>query len=211
MARLRLQAVAPVAPAVLAAAGALAALVPALALYGFTVDDALIPARYAAHLARGLGYRFNAGGPVTDGVTPLGFPYLLAPFAREGPLAALAAAKAIGVVTWTLSAAVLGLAVARLGGSRLRYAAILLLACSAPLGAWSAAGLEAGLAAALGALAVALPELGFSRAGAAAAGLTAALRPEALPWAMVVAAAPAPAAALDAARARPIADRLARL
>ena len=50
------------------AAGALAALLPALALYGFTVDDALIPARYAAHLARGLGYRFNALGSITDGV-----------------------------------------------------------------------------------------------------------------------------------------------
>src|ERR1700734_754220 len=85
-------------------AGALAALVPALFLRGFTVDDALIPARYAAHLARGLGYRFNAEGPVTDGVTPLGFPFLLAPFARGGPLAALAAAKAIGLATWVLAA-----------------------------------------------------------------------------------------------------------
>jgi hypothetical protein len=195
--------------ALAAALGGLAALVPALLLRGFTVDDALIPARYASHLARGLGYRFNAAGPVTDGVTPLGFPYLLAPFAREGPLAALAAAKAIGVVTWTLSAAVLGLAVARLGGSRLRYAAILLLACSAPLGAWSAAGLETGLAAALGALAVALPELGFVHAGAAAAGLTAALRPEALPWALVLGAVPAPAGAPGDRRSRVVRIALA--
>jgi hypothetical protein len=176
-----------------AAAGALAALVPALLLYGFTVDDALIPARYAAHLARGLGYRFNAGGPVTDGVTPLGFPYLLAPFARQGPLAALASAKAMGVAAWTLAAAVLGAAIGRIGVRRARFGALVLLACSAPLAAWSAAGLETGLAVALGALAVALPELGFSRAGAAAAGLTAALRPETLPWALVVAAVPAPA------------------
>jgi hypothetical protein len=191
MGRLRPDAVTP---GLVAAAGALAALLPALALYGFTVDDALIPARYAAHLARGLGYRFNALGPITDGVTPLGFPYLLAPFARDGPLAALTAAKALGVGAWTAAAAVLALAVRRAGSSSLRFTALLLVAGSAPLAAWSAAGLETGLAAALGALAVALPELGLARAGAAAAGLTAALRPEALPWAMVVAAAPAPGA-----------------
>jgi hypothetical protein len=193
--------------ALVAAAGALAALLPARALRGFTVDDALIPARYAAHLARGLGYRFNAAGPITDGVTPLGFPYLLAPFAKSGPLAALAAAKAIGVTAWVLAAAVLALAVERAGQrdgapapplpSRLRFASLLIVACSAPLAAWSAAGLETGLAAALAALAVALPELGWPRAGAAAAGLTAALRPEALPWALVVAGAPAPRAAVE--------------
>jgi hypothetical protein len=177
-----------------ATAGAAAALIPALWLYGFTVDDALIPARYAAHLARGLGYRFNAAGPITDGVTPLGFPYLIAPFAAGGPLAALAAAKAMGVAAWTLAAAVLGLAVRRLGTSPLRYGALVLLLGSAPLAAWSAAGLETGIAAALAALAVALPELGLARAGAAAAGMTAAFRPETLPWALVVAAAPPPAA-----------------
>ena len=71
-------------------AGVLAALVPALAYAGFTVDDALIPARYAHHITLGEGYVWNRGGPPTDGVTPLGFPYLLAPFAKAGPLAALA-------------------------------------------------------------------------------------------------------------------------
>jgi hypothetical protein len=173
------------------AAFAIAALVPALLLRGFTVDDALIPARYAAHLARGLGYRFNAGGPVTDGVTPLGFPILLAPFARGGPLAALAAAKTMGLAAWTLAAAVLGLAVDRVGGARLRFAAVLIVACSAPLAAWSVAGLETGLAAALAALAVSLPGLARPRAGAVSAGLAAALRPELLPWALTVAVSPA--------------------
>ncbi len=208
--------------AIVALAGALVALVPACLLYGFTVDDALIPARYAAHIARGLGYRFNAAGPVTDGVTPLGFPYLLAPFAGGGPLGALAAAKAIGVVAWTLAAAVLALAVDRAGraghaaevpassrGLRLRFAALLLVAFSGPLAAWSAAGLETGLAAALGALAVALPELGFPAGGAFAAGLTAALRPEALPWALTVAALPSPPSC--AAPERPRRARMARL
>ncbi|MBW2525334.1 MAG: hypothetical protein JRI23_14205, partial [Deltaproteobacteria bacterium] len=66
-------------------------------LSGFTVDDALIGARYAANLAAGAGYRFNPGGPVTDGVTPLGWAVVLAPFASGGPLQALAAAKLLGV------------------------------------------------------------------------------------------------------------------
>ena len=32
-------------------------------MWGFTVDDALISVRYARHLAAGVGWRFNAGGP----------------------------------------------------------------------------------------------------------------------------------------------------
>src|SRR6185312_4304520 len=116
-----------------------------------------------------------------------------------------------------LAAAVLAIAVGRAGSrtpeappaSRLRYAALLLVAFSGPLAAWSAAGLETGLAAALAALAVALPELGHPRAGCAAAGLVAALRPEALPWALVVAASPPPLAC--ASPARPGAARAARV
>jgi hypothetical protein len=155
-------------------------------LRGFTVDDALIPARYAAHIAAGLGYRFNAQGPVTDGVTPLGWAYLLAPFARGGPLAALYAAKWIGLVFWVASACALGAAVARSSGARARFAALLLVGASAALGAWSAAGMETGVVLSLGALAVALPELGYSKAGVACAGICAAFRPEMLPWAIIV-------------------------
>jgi hypothetical protein len=185
----------------IAAAGAVTAFVPARLLWGFTVDDALIPARYAAHLARGLGYRFNAAGAITDGVTPLGFPYLFAPFAREGPLAALTAAKIAGVCAWTLAAAVLALAIDRAAAARARFLAMLLVACSAPLAAWSVAGLETGIAAALGALAVALPELGFAIAGSLAAGLVAALRPEALPFALALAMAALPSACAPRPRA----------
>ena len=61
-----------------AALGAACALVPALAMWGFTVDDALISIRYARHLVEGVGYRFDAGGPSTDGVTPLPWPFLIA-------------------------------------------------------------------------------------------------------------------------------------
>ncbi len=184
-----------------AVAFGVAALVPAIALRGFTVDDALITARYAAHLAAGEGYRLNAGGPVTDGVTPLGFAFLLAPFARGGALAALGWAKVLGIAAWTLASAVLGLAVRRvIAGDRARLEGrgvtsprglgvagalipLALIATSAPLGAWAASGMETGLVAALGALAVALPMLGRPLAGMACAGLAAGLRPELLPWA----------------------------
>jgi hypothetical protein len=172
--------------AVFAGVFALAALGPAVALRGFMVDDALITARYAAHLAAGQGYRLNPGGPVTDGVTPLGFALLLAPFAGEGALAAFAAAKVLGVVAWTLAAAVLGLAVARAAPAPRRALALVplaLVASSAPLGAWAGAGMETGLVTALAALAAALPILDRPRAGAACAGLCAGLRPELLPWA----------------------------
>jgi hypothetical protein len=179
--------------ALVAAAGALAALLPALAFRAFTVDDALISARYAAHLAQGHGYRFNVGGPSTDGITPLAFPYLLAPFAASGPLAALAAAKLLGLVAWTLAAALLALAIARTPGRPLRFSALLLVALSAPLAAWSIAGMETGLVIALAACAVSLRRLDRPHLGAAAAGLAAALRPELIPWALLIAAAPDPA------------------
>jgi hypothetical protein len=78
----------PRSPLTFAALGVAAGAIPLGLLHGFTVDDALIPARYAHHLALGLGYRFNVGGPVTDGVTPLGWAHLLAPFAANGPRAA---------------------------------------------------------------------------------------------------------------------------
>src|SRR5258706_15382082 len=105
--------------------GVLAAVPAAVYLRGFTVDDALIPARYAAHIARGLGYRFNAYGPSTDGVTPLGWAYLLALFAGRGPLAALQAARLMGAAAWLLAAGFIGTCVASLPGSRARFAALL--------------------------------------------------------------------------------------
>ena len=168
--------------------GALAALPLLVYLRGFTVDDALIPARYAAHLAEGLGYRFNAFGPVTDGVTPLGFPYLLAPFAGAGPLAALRAARTLGAASWFGAAALLGARTATIGGAPRRYAALLLVALSAPLAAWAVSGLETGLVIALATMAAALPTEGAGAlAGAAAGGAVAGLRPEMIAWALVMA------------------------
>jgi hypothetical protein len=159
--------------------GVLAALPALIYLHGFTIDDALIPARYAVQIAHGRGYRFNADGPPTDGVTPLGFPYLLAPFASDGPLAALRAARALGAAAWFGAAGLLGAAIARIGGSRLRYAALLLILFSAPLGAWAWGGLETGLAVGLSTTAAVLA---FQPSNAPIAGvmlgLCAWLRPE---------------------------------
>jgi hypothetical protein len=168
--------------------GVLAAVPALIALRGFTVDDALIPARYAAHLAHGLGYRFNARGPATDGVTPLGFAHLLAPFAGAGPLAALHAARILGAAGWLAAAALLGARIEAIGSASLRYTALLLILLSAPLGAWAVAGLETGLVISLATLAAALPLGAAGCIGAgAAAGLVAELRPEMLPWALVIA------------------------
>jgi hypothetical protein len=166
----------------------MAAAVPALVyLWGFTVDDALIPARYATHVARGLGYRFNATGPSTDGVTPLGWPYLLAPFASEGPLAAFAASRVLGVMAWLGAAGALGSAVARVQGGPWRFAALLIVLFSPSLGAWASAGLETGVVIALSTVAAVLPaHAGFALTGAAVAGACAWLRPDMIAYALVL-------------------------
>lgn len=177
---------------VAAAATAAAAIAPAAWLFDFTVDDALIPARYAAHLTHGFGYRFNARGPITDGVTPLGFPYLLAPFASNGPFAALAAAKWIGLVAWIAGAAALGVAIARSSERASRFFALALVAASAPLAAWSVAGLETGITTSLAAFALLACVLDRPRAGALLAGLAAWLRPELVVWALLTGASPRP-------------------
>lgn len=166
-----------------------------MALRGFMVDDALIPARYAAHLAAGVGYRFNAAGPVTDGVTPLGWAYLLAPFASGGPLQAFFAAKVIGLLAWVLAAGGLAAAIDRVSDKPARFTALGLIVLSAPLAAWSVGGLETGLVTALAATAVSARAFGKDRIGSICAGLAAGFRPELLPWAAVVAASPGVVAA----------------
>ena len=46
--------------------------------WGFTVDDAWIVSRVAAHGASGGAFAFNSSGPLTDAVTPLGYAQFLA-------------------------------------------------------------------------------------------------------------------------------------
>lgn len=178
--------------AVGSALGVLAAAPMLLALSGFMVDDALVMARYAANIARGAGYVWNRGEAPTDGVTPLGFCVLLAAFARGASpvLSAWLAAKWLGAFAWLVGAATVGIAILRIGGSRLRYAALLFLFASAPLGAWAVAGMETGVVLGLGAVAVGLRALGRERGTLICASVAAALRPELVPWAVAVALAP---------------------
>ena len=173
---------------VAALAAALATLALAWAWRGYVVDDAWIPARYAAHLAAGHGYRFNVDGAVTDGVTPLPWaPILVLASGGGGVARALIAARVVGVVAWTCGAAALAVAASRAGGRSARYVPLVTLALAAPLGAWSGAGLETGLAASFVAIACSAGDRDRGGLAAAiAAGLAASLRPEALPLALVL-------------------------
>jgi hypothetical protein len=174
-----------------AAIGAACALVPAAAMWGFTVDDALIPVRYAHHLATGFGYRFDAHGASTDGVTPLPWALLLAPLSGGDALAALVRAKVLGIVAWTGAAALLG---ARVGGmvrgrrhALLCAAAFVVMGLAFPLGAWAASGMETGIA--MGIATVAATRVGRGQrwwAAAGIAGVAGAFRPEMVVWAMVI-------------------------
>ncbi|MEM1028846.1 MAG: hypothetical protein AAGN82_00760 [Myxococcota bacterium] len=153
--------------------------------WGFTVDDALISARYAHHVATGVGYRFNPGGPVTDGVTPLGWAYVLAPWAEVSPWAGYRAAKWLGALAWLLGVGALGVAVGRIDGRARRWAALSLLATSVPVAAWVASGMETGVVLGAAAGAAAARSLGRDRIAAGQLGFLAAWRPEALPLALV--------------------------
>jgi hypothetical protein len=177
----------------LALLGGASALVPAVVMWGFTVDDALIPLRYAHHLASGAGYRFNAHGPSTDGVTPLLWAPLLAVVsgAKDGDLlAALVRVKISGIVAWTAAGTALGRALAlRSAGDRWgtihAAVALVILALAFPVGAWAASGMETGIATALATVAVI--DLDRARRSAALAGLAACLRPELVVWALAIA------------------------
>jgi hypothetical protein len=162
-----------------AAVGAAAALVPAIVMWGFTVDDALISIRYAHNLVTGGGYAFNAHAAATDGVTPLPWPFVLAPLADSSDLVAvLVRAKVLGILAWTAAGAALGRSI------RSPWP-LLVVALAFPIGAWAASGMETGIAIALCTFA-AISFYQPLRAGALA-GIAAAFRPELLPWALVLA------------------------
>lgn len=148
---------------------------------GFTVDDALVSARVAAHLASGEGDRFNTSGPPVDAVTPLGWAHLLAALGSGTPLEMLARARLLGLGAWLLAAGLLGALGPGLGRGRVVLTA--LLAASVTLASWSSAGMETGVVTLFATLAL----IGAAPA-ALAAGLAAAWRPELLPWAATLAA-----------------------
>lgn len=72
-----------------------------LAVWGFTVDDAWIVSRVAAHGVQGRGFAFNPGA-VTDAVTPFGFAHFVAGLGwvlgRSEPLELWSIARAGGAV-----------------------------------------------------------------------------------------------------------------
>lgn len=175
--------------------GAAAALVPGLAMWGFTVDDALIAVRYGESLASGHGWRFDPGGAPSDGVTPLPWAPILAVLARlptpaGDPLVVLDRAKVLGLASWTLAAAALAVRASEPGPGAFRRArtwlALVVLALAFPVGAWAGSGMETGLATALATFAA----VSFERPTRAAllAGAAAAFRPELFPWALTVSA-----------------------
>jgi hypothetical protein len=178
-------------PRAFAVLGAACALVPALVMWGFTVDDALIPVRYAHNIASGAGYRFDAQGASTDGVTPLPWSFLLAALAGVDPMTTLVRAKVLGIAVWTLGGGALGARVGAVVGGRrgleraLAAAALGVMALAFPLGAWAASGMETGVAMTLATLAA--TRLARPRQAAFLAGLVAAFRPEMVVWAMVLA------------------------
>lgn len=182
---------------------------PAVAwFWGFSVDDAFIPARVAAHLLAGQGPSFQPGGPVTDAVTPLGFAHWAAILARavgSGPstLAVLEVNRAAGAVAWLAAAALLGRELARVPGAGRRELswAWIALGSSVPLAAWAGSGLETPWVTLLatGALVTARGRSGTGHgaslpagprrspwAADLCAGLAAAWRPEMLLWAAVL-------------------------
>jgi hypothetical protein len=173
--------------------GAACALVPALAMWGFTVDDALIPVRYAHNLATGSGYRFNAHGPRADGVTPLPWALLLAPLSGGDGVTALVRVKAIGALAWTLAGAALGARIGAMVRGRpapqvaLAAAGLVVMALAFPIGAWAASGMETGVATALATLAAVRLGVGRPMTTALLAGVVAAFRPEMVVWAIALA------------------------
>jgi hypothetical protein len=166
--------------------GALAGLLPALMLWGFTVDDALISVRYAHHLAEGLGWRFNAGGPPTDGVTPLPWPLVLMPFARADALTVLARARVLGVVASIATSTLVGHSVGRAvqAPAWIRALTLVVYGMSVPLAAYAVSGMETPVCCLLATLAV--TRLDRPWVAASLAGLASTLRPELTPWAFVV-------------------------
>ena len=176
-----------------------AALPVAIWFWGFTVDDALISARVATHLAQGLGYRFNPHGPVVDAVTPLGYAPLLSLFGQGDTWSTFCSAKALGLGAWLVAAGILGALIANSGKRFVRFVPLLLVAVSTPLAAWSVSGMETGLVTLLATLGL------LSGPGAALAlGVAAAWRPELLPFAVVLVGVRARVGARGAARAWPI-------
>ena len=167
--------------------GLVAALLLPLWMWGFTVDDSLIPVRYARHLALGFGWRFNTPGPSTDGVTPLPWPVVLVLMAHADPMVVLWRSKLLGLIVWAATGTAMGAAIGRIPGLSWwgRAAALGTLSLSVPVAAHAVSGMETALSTALATSATLFARR--PRELALVAGLAASLRPEMAPWAMAIA------------------------
>lgn len=179
-------------PLVFAALFSAAAAASGVAMWGFTIDDALISIAYARNLVTGAGYRLSPHALPSDGVTPLPWAPLLAPLSAGDALDALVRAKALGLAAWCLASARLGAFV----GARTEEAdaearlptafalvGVALVALVFPLGAHAVSGMETGVVLALCTLA---SSARGPRTVAALAGVAAAFRPELAPWALTL-------------------------
>jgi hypothetical protein len=166
-----------------ACAFACGALVASAAMWGFTVDDALISIRYARHLAMGVGYRFNVDGPSTDGVTPLPWPFVLVALSHGSPWTVLGRVKVLDMVFHASAAGLLGTCKAPWWA---RAMTLVLLALCLPFAAYGASGMDTPLATLLATVGVVHGDRESRSSAPIFAGLAAAIRPELLPWAAAV-------------------------
>lgn len=194
-----------------ALAGLCALLFPALYMWGFTVDDALISVRYARNLASGLGYRFDTspGSPSTDGVTPLPWAFVLVPLAKGSAVEVLVRAKVLGIVLVSAAGARLGWVVGGLSrniptrtredededghaeriaprnapGRLVRSGALLAIALAVPVAAHASSGMETAVVISLATFAACADKPSVR---ALLAGVVASFRPEMLPWALAL-------------------------
>jgi hypothetical protein len=114
-------------------------------VFPFTIDDAFIPCRYAANLAAGRGFVWNAGERV-EGVTGLAWTLLLADARMLGIRDLPLAGKVLGTLAALATVALATSASHRMtGGRRGTLGVSLVLATSLSFAAYAVAGLETSL------------------------------------------------------------------
>lgn len=150
--------------------------------WGFTVDDAWIVSRVAAHGMDSGSYSFNLGGPPTDAVTPLGFAHFLASLGGllgiSGARELFTLARAIGVVSSILSLGAAAVLASAEQGEKKWWLPGCLVPFALPALLWSGAGLTAPVVGLFVLMGAALVEKGANFAGSACLGAAAAWRPE---------------------------------
>lgn len=161
-----------------------AAVLSCLFGWGFTVDDALISTRVAHHWIHGLGYRFNVPGETVDAVTPLGWAAAIAPLCWQGSWEGLMWVRHASILAHVGTFLLLAVRAAQLPQKLNLSTSVWLLALAVanlPWSAWATSGMETPWVTLLCAIAL-RPGLPCSLAR----GMAASLRPELIPWALVL-------------------------